>query len=599
MFIRSIKNRPIKIRLIILFLPIIILAVLITAIFSYINAKNQIEANARLQLDDTVYQTTFLLNEKLKYALEQLLLIENNLFFKNLLLSGDENSPEAEDINKINNLCEEIYSKNFEMLDSIYLNVNNTEFILPKTDTPIHEPLDIKQWFIQNNYPGYRYYWKMGNESTIFRINDPQEVFSVYRVLGSIGSGIKSLLMLNINIDYILEMLSNVKISLNGYLMLIDNEGNTISKNVPNEFRLNQKGLDFLKNNSGNRGTFNAYSVADQKLFVVFNTIRVNRWVAAAIIPLDDIFVNLSYIKYMILTMAVVLLIISTLVATFTANSISKPLSFLSTQVKRFEKGEMGVDFHVDDSSEIGVLANGLSSLRANVLLLLNRVTAEVEEKKQLELIALQEQINPHFTYNTLSSIMYLVDMDENKKASKMLKALTDFLMIGLSNGKEIISIKEELQHVTDYLFIQKMRYTKDFDFEINVDEDISNCKIIKLTLQPLVENSIYHGLRSKGDFGYIRINGSRVGNQVVLEVFDNGVGIPKEKLEDLIELIRKRNAEETTGAFGLRNVNLRLMLHFGEEYGLEIESEANNYTLIRVRIPFAYNDTDPRGGCD
>ncbi len=594
MLIRYVKNRPIKIRLIILFLPIIILAVLLTAIFSYINAKNQIEANARLQLDDTVYQTTFLLNEKLKYVLEQLLLIENDTSFKNLLLSGDENSSNDEDIIKINNLCEEIYSKNFEIFDSIYLNVNNTEFILPKTETMAHEPLDIKQWFIRNNYPGYRYYWEMGNESTILRIDASQEVFSVYRVLGSIGSGIKSLLLLNINIDYILELLSNVKISLNGYLMLIDTDGNIISKNVPSEFRLNQKGLDFLKNNSGYRGTFNAYSVADQKLFVVFNTIRVNRWVAAAVIPLDDIFVSLSYIKYMILTMVVVLLVISTLVAAFTANSIAKPLSFLSNQVKRFENGDMGVDFYVDDRNEIGVLANGLASLRSNVISLLNRVKAEEEEKKQLELIALQKQIHPHFIYNTLSSIMYLVDMDKNKKASKMIKALSNFLMVGLSNGRKIISVKEELQHVSDYLFIQKMRYTKDFYFEINVDEDIADCQIIKLTLQPLVENSIYHGLRFKeADLGYIRINGSRVGNQVVLEVFDNGIGIPKAKLEELEQLIRTRNAEEGADAFGLRNANLRLMLHFGPEYGLEIESEANKYTLIRVKIPFSNNNLE------
>ncbi len=594
MLIRYVKNRPIKIRLIILFLPIIILAVLLTAIFSYINAKNQIEANARLQLDDTVYQTTFLLNEKLKYVLEQLLLIENDASFKNLLLSGDENSSNDEDIIKINNLCEEIYSKNFEIFDSIYLNVNNTEFILPKTETTAHEPLDIKQWFIRNNYHGYRYYWEMGNESTILRIDASQEVFSVYRVLGSIGSGIKSLLLLNINIDYILELLSNVKISLNGYLMLIDTDGNIISKNVPSEFRLNQKGLDFLKNNSGYRGTFNAYSVADQKLFVVFNTIRVNRWVAAAVIPLDDIFVSLSYIKYMILTMVVVLLVISTLVAAFTANSIAKPLSFLSNQVKRFENGDMGVDFYVDDRNEIGVLANGLASLRSNVISLLNRVKAEEEEKKQLELIALQKQIHPHFIYNTLSSIMYLVDMDKNKKASKMIKALSNFLMVGLSNGRKIISVKEELQHVSDYLFIQKMRYTKDFYFEINVDEDIADCQIIKLTLQPLVENSIYHGLRFKeADLGYIRINGSRVGNQVVLEVFDNGIGIPKAKLEELEQLIRTRNAEEGADAFGLRNANLRLMLHFGPEYGLEIESEANKYTLIRVKIPFSNNNLE------
>lgn len=590
------RNWPIKTRLIILFLPIIILAVLLTAVFSYGSAKKQIEANARLQLDDTVYQTTFLLNEKLKYVLEQLLLIENNSSFKNLLLSSDGKSSKGEDYTRIYNLCEEIYAKNFEILDSIYLNVNNIEFILPKTHMPVPKPLDINQWFIQNNYPDYRYYWKMNNEAGIVPTMDPNRVFSVYRVLGSVGSELKSLLLLNINTNYILELLSNVKISLDGYMMLIDTEGNTISKYVAEQFRLNQKGADFLRDSSGYRGSFDAYSVTNRKLFVVFNTIRVNKWVVAAVIPQEDILVNFSYIKYMILTMVIVLIIVSTLVATFTANSIAKPLSFLSKQVKRFENGEMGVDFHVDDRNEIGVLANGLTSLRANVISLLNRVKAEEEEKKQLELIALQKQIHPHFIYNTLSSIMYLVDMNENKKASKMIKALSNFLMIGLSNGREIISVKEELQHVTDYLFIQKMRYTKDFDFEINVDEDIVDCQIIKLTLQPLVENSIYHGLRSKeADLGYIRINGSRVGNQVVLEVFDNGVGISKERLEELERLIRIRNAENEAGAFGLRNVNLRLQLHFGPEYGLELESEANKYTLVRVKIPF--NNINPEGG--
>ncbi len=587
----GITNWPIKIRLIVLFLPITILAVLITAIFSYHNAKSQLEANARIQLDDTVHQTAFLANDKFKSALEQLVAIENHPSYKSLLqskLDRDENVAKYESIISINNLFREIYSQNFEMLDSIYLNVNNAEFTLLKKYLPVRAPIDIDQWMARNHFPKGGYHWKMVHVDPIFRTNQPRRVFSVYRLLGGVDSPLKSLLLLNIDAGYILDMLANVKISANGYMMLVNGEGCALSKPVSRQFRLNRNALAFLQENSGNRGSFDGYSLTRRKMFVVFTTIRINGWVIAAVVPQGDILVNLSYIRYMILMVVIGLLIVSTFLATVVADGISRPLSFLSAQVKRFEKGDNGVDFRVDDRGEIGVLANGLSSLRANVVALLEKIKAEEEAKKQLELNALQEQMNPHFIYNTLSSIIVLVDMGQNDKASRMLSALTNFLMIGLSNGKEIISVKEELQHVSNYLFIQKMRYTKDFDFEISVDEDIANCKIMKLTLQPLVENAIYHGLRAGEEFGYIRINGSRSGNWAVLEVFDNGVGIPPAQLAELQRSIRKRNAEEADKAFGLRNVNQRLILHFGPEYGLEIESEVGKYTLIRVKIPFA-----------
>ena len=207
------------------------------------------------------------------------------------------------------------------------------------------------------------------------------------------------------------------------------------------------------------------------------------------------------------------------------------------------------------------------------------------------ELRLLQEQINPHFLYNTLDTIVWLIEGDDPDKAVDMVVALSEFFRLVLSKGKEYISIREEKEHIRGYLEIQQVRYRDILDYEIDIDEELYQYKILKLTLQPLVENSLYHGIKYKRAKGKIWITGrmepdvNAENDRLLLCVQDNGVGMDEEELERLRIEIGKP-CKETERGFGLANVNERIRMNFGMEYGMTIESEKGVGTKVRIVIP-------------
>ena len=210
---------------------------------------------------------------------------------------------------------------------------------------------------------------------------------------------------------------------------------------------------------------------------------------------------------------------------------------------------------------------------------------------RHAELRLLQEQINPHFLYNTLDTIVWLIEGDDPDKAVDMVVALSEFFRLVLSKGKEYISIREEKEHIRGYLEIQQVRYRDILDYEINIDPELYQYKILKLTLQPLVENSLYHGIKYKRAKGKIWITGemqrgaSPKEDRILLCVQDNGVGMDEEELRRLRTEISKP-CKETEKGFGLANVNERIRMNFGMEYGMTIESERGGGTKVSVAIP-------------
>jgi two-component system sensor histidine kinase YesM len=217
----------------------------------------------------------------------------------------------------------------------------------------------------------------------------------------------------------------------------------------------------------------------------------------------------------------------------------------------------------------------------------MEQIRLEQEEKRQLELAIMHAQINPHFLYNTMYSIKGLCDMGLNKDASQMITALSNFFRIGISKGKEIISIQEEMEHIQHYLFIQEMRYGDDFSYEIAVDEEILSYNIIKLSLQPLIENAIYHGVKRKRGLGKITIKGYQTEDTIHLEVIDNGNGIESYKLQEILQEIEASYQEKKKYlGIGLKSVNERIKIHFGNNFGLTIVSEPGSGTVVSITIP-------------
>ncbi|KAE9628769.1 hypothetical protein GND95_13625 [Defluviitalea raffinosedens] len=222
---------------------------------------------------------------------------------------------------------------------------------------------------------------------------------------------------------------------------------------------------------------------------------------------------------------------------------------------------------------------------------LLDAVKTEEKNLREAELELLQAQINPHFLYNTLDTIIWLAESGNPKEVVDMVKALSDFFRTSLNHGNGMFTLKEEERHVKSYLQIQHVRYQDILEYEIDLPDDIKDAIIPKITLQPIVENALYHGIKNRRGKGKISVTGMREGNDVVISIADNGAGMTPEQLNKITTLLNEGHAggkvQKKMDSYGLYNVNQRIKLKFGNNYGLSISSVYGEGTCVKVRIPF------------
>lgn len=257
---------------------------------------------------------------------------------------------------------------------------------------------------------------------------------------------------------------------------------------------------------------------------------------------------------------------------------LAKPIKELYSRMRQVRNGDFDVVFEREERDELGHLAQGFNSMVTNTRELINQVADEQRQKREKELALMQEQIKPHFLYNTLDLIYVLCQMDRSETAGDATKALASFYRGALSGGKELISLREEVDVIVAYLKIQGYRYSDVLRYEIHMPELVLDCIIPKLTLQPLVENAIYHGIKESGSLGLVRITGNLDLGELVLTVEDNGKGMSEEQRLRLLRGV-------TDNGFGFHNVMSRLRLHYGEGLGVNVTSSLEG-TKVTLRLP-------------
>lgn len=264
--------------------------------------------------------------------------------------------------------------------------------------------------------------------------------------------------------------------------------------------------------------------------------------------------------------------------------SITEPITELSEVTDQVAKGDLSVRSNVDSGGEVGVLSDSLNSMIDKINELLSQVTTEQTRLRKAELELLQSQINPHFLYNTLDTIVWLAEGSDKAKVVSMVESLSEFFRTSLNQGKDIISIKEEIQHVRSYLEIQQVRYQDILEYEIDIPEEMYKYQIPKITIQPLVENALYHGIKNKRRLGKITVTGE-VTDKVIIYVSDNGIGMTEERNKEVMDRILGKSPDSEVG-FGLYNVNERIRLKFGDGYGIDITSKYEEGTVSKVTLP-------------
>lgn len=292
-----------------------------------------------------------------------------------------------------------------------------------------------------------------------------------------------------------------------------------------------------------------------------------------------------SMVRYLLVAFLGIFVLILFL-SYFIPLSITRPILRVEEVTKQVASGNLSVRSEVEDGVEVRALSESLNTMIDKINELLEQVTTEQIRLRKAEFELLQAQINPHFLYNTLDTIIWLAETGEQKKVVSMVGSLSDFFRSTLSRGKDIVTLKEELQHVRSYLEIQQVRYQDILQYEIEAPEELYLCQIPKMTIQPLVENALYHGIKNKRGAGRIRIRCEKENHGCRIRIEDNGIGITKERLAQVQDGILHK---VLTGKdiYGLYNVHERIRLNFGERYGISIESEYGEGTVVSIFVPY------------
>ncbi len=324
----------------------------------------------------------------------------------------------------------------------------------------------------------------------------------------------------------------------------------------------------------------------DRDYILFASTITNTTWRVAIFTNNETLRLTLLRFFINVFTATIFVIAIFVLFLVILGNSIVSPLVKLQNEMIKVENFDYQINqnFKASGNKEIENLGKSFNQMMQRIKELMQKVLDEQEEQRKSELKALQNQINPHFLYNTFDSIIYLIENNENEKAERMIVALSKFFRISVSRGKTIIPLEKEIEHATYYLQIQKIKYGDSFSYKINVKEELHKYYVIKLILQPIVENAIMHGISEMSSgAGFIKINGYVKDDLVHLEVIDNGFGILPEKIE---EIYKSFNDKNVYNGVGIKNVYERLRIYYGEKANVIIDSELDVGTKISILIP-------------
>lgn len=398
------------------------------------------------------------------------------------------------------------------------------------------------------------------------------------------GSTEQAVLLIDMVYQGLDSVLDEVSLGNGGYIYLIDSTGEIIWHP---KFELIASGR--VKENNLVAATYSDGSIEEEfnntARTVVIKTVGYTGWKLVGVIKGTGISLNTIKTRLFIVFVIFLIVFIVVFINSYISFRVTDPIRELEKSVKKLEEGNLDADIYMGGSYEIQHLGKSVQDMKYRIKGLMQDIVTEHEEKRKSEFDSLQAQINPHFLYNTLDVIVWQIENEKQSEAVHTVTALARFFRLSLGKGKNIVTVKAEIDHVKNYLMIQHMRFKNKFDYEFEVDEDVLELSSLKLMLQPLVENAIYHGMEFMDGDGLIKIKAWREADELYLSVTDNGLGMTEEKVAMVLE--GKSNSGNGRGSgIGVKNVNERIKLYFGEDYGLKIDSEPDVGTTIIIHLP-------------
>jgi len=554
-------NHPngLRTRLMRVYSIVTILFIVAMYVASYMIFKTNIVSNNETVMEETTTQLSNIYNTYFEGVVNVSSNIETKL--------EEEDTYDEEGLASYFELVQSMKSE----IEDISLYSVSGSLVVSSSNDQSEEDESGETWFLEAaNNPLINVFSSIENENGSYLFT-----LSKYVNYGEHSYGI---LKFTLNFTKAIATLSDIDLGESGHVVIYDKNYDTVYQSdvlTEGETDLFQEVVFGTENISLNGHDY----------FLSINTIDNTTWRLAVISNIDFIANTTSMLLLVDLVISVVFYIATIASIRTVSNQVTEPIYKLRLAMEEIsQKGYIDAkEVKVQGTYEVEDLARNYNEMIMRISTLMNQVVVEQNLKRESELSVLQNQINPHFLYNTLDSIIYEINKNENETAQNMIIALSKLFRISLSKGKSTISIRDEVEHVRNYLLIQKMRYREKFNFEIKVSEDIMDYKVTKLILQPIAENAIVHGIKNNPDGGRIEIDGSLKDGFIVFMVKDDGFGILENKIQQIYDSFH--NAVETDGV-GVNNVFQRIRLYYGDKADIKIESELDCGTKVFIYIP-------------
>lgn len=471
-----------------------------------------------------------------------------------------------ETINYLDKKYENITLYNLEGVELVWLKENGETNVLDE------------DWFYEAVKDPSTYYYSTPN----FINNGYKIKISKYIPLNKYQEF--AVLKMDLDFSDLINLADKSNLGINGHVSIVnDNYDYVYSSKTSYEDFSNKEEISIFKEVIiGNK----RIKIGDQSIYLMINTISNTPWRIGVFININESMIVRSNFIVSTLVLSSIFIVVSSLIYYSISKRISKPLNRLKdamSNIDQIEKLDL-IQVEISYPREVEILTNNFNMMINTIKSLMDSIIKEKELQRKSELKALQNQINPHFLYNTLDSIVYMVEDKQNDSAAEMIIALSKLFKISISGGRNIISVEDEINHARSYLFIQKIRYKDNFSYKINIeDKKILELETMKLILQPLIENAIYHGIDKINNTGIININVGYENNLVKFEVSDNGYGMTEEKIE---ELYRVLDNDDLSDGVGIKNIYQRLKVYYDKQASLVITSKPDHGTNIKILIP-------------
>ena len=569
---------------------LIIIALFIFLFLSLNYTKQAIIRNSTDYTSQLVRQVNSDIDSYIQYMKNISIMITRNSDVSEYLFNDDENESEKEirknaiieQLNTLKNSQTDIRNIGIYRSDDLYLFNDGKDTLNP------HIELEKLDWYKETVSSRKVTYLSSSHVQTLINNKYTWVITLGNQLTNPYTNNADGFVFIDLNYHKIRELCDNINLGKQGYLFIIDENGNLIyhPKQQLLYSSLKTECIDKITSLPPSENSFITTVDGSKKLYTV-STSRKTNWTVVGVADLNELNHMQKQTQIIYILTALLLFIIAFLISGILSQKITEPIRQLQASMSKVEQGEFETaivpETEQKNMNEIGSLRHSFNIMALKIQSLIDTNTEVQRQKRKSELKALQSQIKPHFLYNTLDSIIWMAETGENKKVVLMTSALAKLFRQSISNDDEIVTISQEIEYVKSYLTIQKMRYKDTMDYHINIEENILNYQIVKLIIQPLVENAIYHGLKYKDSPGNLWIDGYKENDDIYIVVSDDGVGMDEETLEHIFD--DKPHSKNSTGV-GINNIQNRLHLYYAPEYGLTFESEKDHGTTVYIHIP-------------